>query len=199
MDLSLFLESISEAEINKRIKIIDSLHGGRVRIEFMNDPKLGKHYIVEFGNPEDKKDKINYYFNHHKNKRIQHFRSALAIKSHIKDSLFDIYGADMKAVYREIFNPEELDSVSKAIDDIMQEQGAKSLSLSHEKSRKGETETGWDIQVEFKRSSQAFVEKGKRQIHPILTRRGRPAQVINPYEIEKPMKKRELKNFLSSP
>lgn len=184
---------------SKVIEMMERLHGGRMRVEYMHSPKLGRHYIVEFGDKDDKLDNVNYYFNHHnRGNRIQHFRTASAIEGHIKASLLDIYGSDMKAVYREIFNPQEIEAVFQAINDIMYEQPAKSASLSYEKSRKGEENTGWDIQVEFKKSSQAFLERGKYQIHPILTRRGRPAQIINPDEIEKPMKKRELKDFLSS-
>lgn len=167
------------------------LHQGSIKIEFMGEGDNIK-LVVQF-------EKIGWLFNNDSRQITKYFDSIGAFIAHVKKSIYNIYQSDMKKVYENIFNPQELEGIFKQIAFYAKQYPEKAKSLSFRKvdAVDGEKNTNWDMEIIFKRSLEKMLNNQGWKIHPMLTGGKNMGKIIAPNEQEVKWSPNKLKKFIA--
>jgi uncharacterized protein (DUF2344 family) len=177
---------------DKVLKMLKKLDQGRILIEFMTRNNK-TDLVVKFDTD------IAWLLNKgHKN--IVYFQSINSFTNHIKQSIDSIYKSDLKAVYREVFDPQEMDAIFRQIKSYSIQYKSKSKSLAFKKSDAvdGEKNTDWDMEIRFRRSLEKMSKGPDWKIHPILTANKEFGKIIAPNEQENEWGQEKIEKFIAS-
>jgi hypothetical protein len=141
-----------------------------------------------------------HWFLNHGGKNFKYFPSVKAFVSHIKNSLNSIYNSDLEKVYKYVFDPKEMDTIFRQIDNYASryDQKAKSLAFNQRFAIDGEEETDWDMQIIFRRSLENMSKNSDFKLHPKLTANQEFGQIIAPREKEVSWSDEKIEKFITS-